>query len=148
MPSIRRRSQRRTRACTRASRRQAVERTEAYLQTHAGTAIPIAELCRIVGLSERSLRNAFYDVRGVGPKRSLLDRRLQDARRALRNAVPNQTTVTAVAADHGFFELGRFARAYREMFGESPSATLREAISHSPLEDAARESENFNVCRP
>jgi len=148
MPQLRRRSQRRTRACTRASRRQAVERTEAYLQTQAGTAIPIAELCRIVGLSERSLRNAFYDVRGVGPKRSLLDRRLQDARRALRNAVPNQTTVTTVAADHGFFELGRFARAYREMFGESPSATLREAISHQPLGDAATGAENINVCRP
>jgi transcriptional regulator GlxA family with amidase domain len=148
MQSIRRRSQRHTRAGTRASRRQAVERTEAYLRTHAGTAIPIAELCRIVGLSERSLRNAFYDVRGMGPKRSLLDRRLQDARRALRDAAPNQTTVTAVAVEHGFFELGRFARAYRDMFGEPPSATLREAISHQPLEDAARGSENMNVCRP
>jgi len=146
MQPIRRRSQRHPRACTRASRREAVERTEAYLRTHAGTAIPIAELCRIVGLSERSLRNAFYDVRGMGPKRSLLDRRLQDARRALRNAVPNQTTVTAVAAEYGFFELGRFARAYREMFGEPPSATLREAISHQPLEDAARGSENLNAC--
>jgi len=148
MPPIRRRSQRRIRACTWASRRQAVERTEAYLQTHAGTAIPIAELCRIVGLSERSLRNAFYDVRGAGPKRCLQHRRLQDARRALRNAVPNQTTVTTVAADNGFFELGRFARAYREMFGEAPSETLREAISHQPLADAATGSEHTNVCRP
>lgn len=148
MQSNRRRHERCTRACTRASRRDAVEKTEAYLQTHAGTVIPIAELCRIVGLSERSLRNAFYDVRGAGPKRCLQYRRLQDARRALRNAVPNETTVTTVAADHGFFELGRFARAYREMFGESPSTTLREALSHQPLGDAARGSENTNVCRP
>jgi AraC-like DNA-binding protein len=147
MQSNCRRQQRRTRAGTRASRRDAVERTEAYLR-HAGTAIPIAELCRLVGLSERSLRNAFYDVRGASPKRYLQDQRLQDARRALRNAVPHETTVTAVAADNGFLELGRFARAYREMFGESPSATLREAISHEPLEDAVRESENINVCRP
>jgi hypothetical protein len=32
------------------------------------------------------------------------------------------------------------------MFGEPPSATLREAISHQPLGDAARGSENLNVC--
>ena len=148
MPPVRRRDQRQARARTRAFRREAVEKTEAYLRTHAGAAIPIGELCRIVGLSERSLRNAFYDVHGMGPKRCLQDRRLQDARRAQRNAVPNRTTVTEVAAEHGFFELGRFARAYRELFGETPSATLREAISHPPLEDAARGSENINVCRP
>jgi len=121
---------------------------EAYMRMHADTTVPLAELCRIVGLSERSLRNAFYDVRGTGPKRCLLDVRLQDARRALCSAAPRQTTVAAVATDYGFFELGRFARVYREMFGEPPSATLRGAISSRPAEAAARASENANVCRP
>jgi len=148
MQSIGRRGLRHTRECTRASRREAVERTEAYVRGHAGIAIPLSELCRIVGLSERSLRNAFYEVRGASPKRCLRGDRLQDARQALRRAVANETTVTGVATELGFFELGRFAQVYREMFGEPPSATLRGAISDRPLEDAVRTAENQHVCRP
>jgi len=118
------------------------------MRVHAGTTVSLAELSRIVGLSERSLRNAFYEVRGMGPKRCLLDIRLQDARRALCRAVASQTTVAGVATDFGFFELGRFARVYRETFGEVPSATLRGAISNRPPTDAAATPENGNVYRP
>jgi len=34
------------------------------------------------------------------------------------------TTVTYVAMDHGFFQLGRFSADYRRAFGELPSVTL------------------------
>jgi AraC family transcriptional regulator, ethanolamine operon transcriptional activator len=147
MHPVRRRSQGRSRARTQASRREAVERTEAYIRSHAGTVIPLSELCRIVGLSERSLRNAFYDVRGASPKRCLQDERLLEVRRALTKAVARQTTVTGVATENGFYELGRFARVYKEMFGEAPSVTLREAISNRPPNNAVGISENGNVCR-
>jgi AraC family ethanolamine operon transcriptional activator len=36
-----------------------------------------------------------------------------------------ETTVSTVATDHGFCELGRFAGTYKLMFGETPSETLR-----------------------
>jgi transcriptional regulator GlxA family with amidase domain len=129
--------QRARRAGTRAARQAAVERIEAYLQAQAGATVPLADLCRLVGLSERSLRNAFYDVRGLGPKRSMVSERLHGAHQALREAAGRQITVTDVATGYGFFELGRFARAYREMFGEPPSATLGGAISHRPPPDGA-----------
>jgi transcriptional regulator GlxA family with amidase domain len=88
------------------------------------TSVPISELCRIAGLSERGLRNAFYRVRGMSPKRSLRADRLRRARRALAGG-NGPRTVTGVATRYGFYELGRFAAVYRESFGEAPSQTLR-----------------------
>ncbi|MFJ9009929.1 helix-turn-helix domain-containing protein [Streptomyces canus] len=44
-----------------------------------------------------------------------------------RRAAPGTTTVTEVAHVWGFVHLGRFARRYRERYGESPSQTLRAA---------------------
>jgi transcriptional regulator GlxA family with amidase domain len=109
------------------SRLEAVELAEACYRARPGASISIARLCRVVGLSERGLRNAFYDVRGMSPKQCMLRDRLQGVRRALRTRNAKKTTVTSVATDYGFYELGRFAGAYKELFGEAPSETLRGA---------------------
>jgi len=37
-------------------------------------------------------------------------------------------TVTDIALRSGFLELGRFSVEYRQMFGESPSETLRQTF--------------------
>jgi transcriptional regulator GlxA family with amidase domain len=110
-----------------------VERIEAYARSRMSTSVPIAELCRIAGLSERGLRNAFYRVRGMSPKRSLRAERLRGARRALAGG-NGPTTVTGIATRYGFYELGRFAAVYKESFGEAPSQTLRGTARKSAPE--------------
>ena len=66
----------------------------------------------------------------MGPIHYLWLRRMHLARRALAAATSDGLTVTGVAADYGFGELGRFAVEYRTLFGESPSLTLKRSRLH------------------
>jgi transcriptional regulator GlxA family with amidase domain len=117
------------------SSQEAVERAEAYLRAHPDAPLPVSRLSRLVGLSERGLREAFYRVRGMGPKRWMVAARLRGVRAILRNQSAVPTTVTYAAADYGFYELGRFAALYREAFGEAPSETLRSRARQSTATD-------------
>jgi AraC family ethanolamine operon transcriptional activator len=119
-------------ATRRISRRELVARTTTLVRDHLGEPMTVAELSRRMGVSERTLRAAFHDVIGISPKRYALTERLQAAYQALRHADPHSTTVTDVAMNFGFFELGRFAGRYRHTFGEVPSETLRHALAASP----------------
>ncbi|MFF7640186.1 helix-turn-helix domain-containing protein [Streptomyces canus] len=84
-------------------------------------------LAAIGQVSLRTLQEAFRRHVGMPPMAYVQDVRLQRVHRQLRTAAPGTTTVTAVAHAWGFVHLGRFARRYRERFGESPSQTLRSA---------------------
>ena len=85
----------------------------------------LAELCAAVGASDRTLRACCQEFLGMSPMRYLWLRRMHLARRALRVADPGAATVTEIATNYGFRELGRFSVAYRSLFGESPSASLQ-----------------------
>jgi len=105
--------------------RQIVKRLDAFLLEHLDEPIQMARLCNATGVSERSLRNACHQICGTSPKRYLTRRRMEAVRHALENARPGEATVTRIATDYGFFELGRFAATYTSLFGERPSDTLR-----------------------
>ena len=109
-----------------------MERLEDLLSASPDRALYLCEICAIIGVSERTLRVCCHEHWGIGPIRYLWLRRMHLARQALAHADPAKTTVTAVAADFGFWELGRFAVAYRKLFGESPSATLRRPCHNRP----------------
>ena len=120
----------------RPSRRELVGRVVAFLRDNIGEPVTVAELSRMAGVSERTLRAAFHDVLGLSPKRYAIAQRLHAAHEALSAADPHTTTVTDVAMAYGFFELGRFAGRYRHAFGEAPSRTLRH-VGESWPEQAA-----------
>jgi AraC-like DNA-binding protein len=86
----------------------------------------IPEICKVINVPSRTLRMCCQEHLGMGPKRYLMLRRMHLARRALREATPEATTVTDIATRFGFWQLGRFSIEYQALFGESPSATLRQ----------------------
>ena len=105
-----------------ARRRQVVER---WKRTRLSQRAPsLVRVCRIVGLSERGLRNAFYEVRGMSPKRCMLRERDQGPSRVMRGARQGANG-HQYAADSRFFELGRFAASYQHVFAEAPSSASR-----------------------
>jgi AraC-like DNA-binding protein len=87
-------------------------------------ALYIPEICKAIRASDRTLRMICQEHLGIGPKRYLLLRRMHLARRALRQAASDATSVTDIARRYGFWHLGRFPVEYQSLFGESPSATL------------------------
>lgn len=82
--------------------------------------LSVAELSVVLGLSRRTLQNACQETVGLSPVKLLRALRLNEARRMLESCA----SVTEAATQFGFWHLGYFARDYRALFGELPSATL------------------------
>jgi AraC-like DNA-binding protein len=102
-----------------------VARFEDFLEANPDRPLYLTEICAAIGVAERTLRASCEEHLGMGPIRYLTLRRMHLVRRALLRSDPSKATVTQIVTDHGFWELGRFSVAYRALFGESPSCTLR-----------------------
>jgi AraC-like DNA-binding protein len=105
----------------------AVKRVVDVIQERPAEKYDAARLARISQVSLRTLQEAFRRHVGMSPMAYLYDVRLQRVHDQLRVSAPGSTTVSDVAHQWGFVHLGRFARRYRERFGEPPSHTLRSA---------------------
>lgn len=101
-------------------------RFEDLLAANQYEPVYVAEICAATGVSGSTLRVCCQEALGMGPVRYLWLRRMHLVRQALLRANPATTSVTTIATDHGFWELGRFSVEYRTLFGESPSTSLRQ----------------------
>jgi len=108
---------------------QIVKTCEDYTLGLDGRRPYMSELCATANVSERTVQNAFQDIMGMSPLTYLHRLRLHRARDELRKAKRDSTTVTDVAMNWGFWHFGEFSRAYKNCFGEVPSATLMQDSS-------------------
>jgi AraC-like DNA-binding protein len=108
-----------------------VKRFRALADEHADRPLYLSEVCSTIGVPARTLNECCREQLGISPKHYLILRRLHLARRALRYPAVSGETVTRVAMQFGFWDLGRFAGYYKDLFGESPSATLHRAATRS-----------------
>ena len=96
---------------------------ERHMRERLADPIPIDELCVTLRVSRRYLEYAFRSAVGISPSRYARLLRLHEVRRRLRQPGA-ETTVTHEALRMGFNHLSQFAIQYKNIFGESPSATL------------------------
>ncbi len=108
-----------------------MQRFHSVLMANPGRALYVLEMAEAVGASLRSLSVCCQEHLGIGPKKYLLLRRMHLARQALSSANSSVSTVTDVATQYGFWQFGRFAGRYKELFGESPSVTLHRPRTKS-----------------
>ena len=104
-----------------------VKAAEDHALSRIDDPVQITDLCRAAGVSERALQYAFKEVMGLSPRDYLVRLRLHRVRQALLATSQRTSTVSAEALKCGFWHFGEFSRAYKDCFGELPSATLRRA---------------------
>ena len=85
----------------------------------------LAELCGVSRVSERRVRTAFMDLYDLPPSMFFCLWALSRANERLAAPMDVSETVTSVALELGFGNVGRFAEYYRQLFDEPPSVTLR-----------------------
>jgi AraC family ethanolamine operon transcriptional activator len=105
--------------------RELASRFEALLQCHRQRKLPAPYLAGTLGVSGRALRRCCELHLGMSPLSYIRLHRMHWAYRALQNGASHALRVSDLAERYGFRHPSRFARAYRELFGELPSWTLR-----------------------
>ena len=101
-----------------------VRRACTLIQHHHSEPLTVGDIAEALGVGVRTLQECFRRELDSTPTAYLRACRLDTVHRALLAAEP-RASVTAVALQHGFVHMGRFASEYRARFGESPSTTLR-----------------------
>jgi len=99
-----------------------------WLRGHLSEPIDLERIAQISGVRPRTLETHFMMFLGTTPLGWVRRMRLARAREEMLRAGQDDT-VTGVALNNGFTQLGRFAADYRKAFGELPSTTMQRARS-------------------
>jgi AraC family ethanolamine operon transcriptional activator len=95
-----------------------------YIRDHEDESVTVSDICKALRISRRTLQYSFESILGISPVRYLLAVRLSGVRKEMR-AATGRVLLQNVAADWGFWHMGRFSRQYKAFFGELPSQTLQ-----------------------
>jgi AraC-like DNA-binding protein len=94
-------------------------RAEAFCRQHFAQEISIADLAKVAGFSRYHFARLFRQSHGVSPNEFLIDLRISNAARMLRDS---QQPVKAVAKACGFADSGYFCKVFRRAIGVSPGS--------------------------
>jgi AraC-like DNA-binding protein len=103
--------------------RHVVDRACRIIRKDLRSALTVAELARVLNVSERYLQIAFQALHGMGPKQWMLQGRLSAAR---QDMLSNPAIgLSRLSEDYQFSSPAHFSRAFRKAFGMNPSRIRR-----------------------
>jgi len=106
-------------------RPQMFENIKEYCTSHFREAIGVDDLARHVGLSRYHFSRLFKADNGISPGAFLLEVRLREALRLLRDP---RIPIKAVAEASGFSDTNYFCRAFRKFAGVTPGNFRRSGV--------------------
>ena len=107
-------------------RSEIVEQAEAFMLANLDQPLTLEAICQAVKTSKSALSYGFQEIFGLSPMAYLKAIRLHGVRRALKAHNPETASVLGIANHYGFWHMGHFSQAYKQMFGELPSETLKQ----------------------
>jgi AraC-like DNA-binding protein len=105
--------------------RQLIHKAEDFCGQHPDQPLRIGQLCSELAVSERTLRDTFNKLTDTSPLAYLKTQRLNQVYHELRDSDPGEVMIKQLAYANGFSHLGHFCRDYKQLFGESPSKTIK-----------------------
>lgn len=108
--------------------RHVVQKVCELLQDNPDSCYSIDDLCQLTFTSRRTLQNCFEMITGQSPALFLKMMRLNAVRRALQRS-SEDSCISNIASNWGFWHLSQFSVDYKRLFGESPSQTLSKRKS-------------------
>ena len=104
-----------------------IKKARDLLHESIGEVSNIANLAEELGISERLLHHAFKKNYGVTPKKYLLNLRMHSVKQELLLADPT-ITIASIIQKYHFYNQSTFTQAYKEMFAELPSDSLKKSL--------------------
>jgi AraC family ethanolamine operon transcriptional activator len=107
-------------------RYQMIKEVEDFMMANIDQPLTLKDIYTAVKTSPRTLSYGVHDLFEMSPMEYLKIKRLNGVRRTLKTCDPNQTNISAIATNWGFWSMGHFSRDYKQLFGELPSETLKK----------------------
>lgn len=94
-----------------------VQQAAQYIKENHAKECSLLELSRVLGKSDRHVRQHFKDALGISPRRYLLQFRIHKAQQLIEYS---DYALKEIAEKVGFKTIHHFARAFHEISGETP----------------------------
>ena len=110
---------------TPAKRNHALKTAVDYIQATAHDKISLNQFCSDNDINERTLQRAFIEQYGISPRSYAKAHQLNNVYKTLLHSDSDNTRISDIASNHGFWHMSQFASDYRRHFAELPSKTLK-----------------------